>query len=153
MIRVTLNHVAIDVADRDRSVAFYQDLLGAEVVAEDVQHKLTFLRLPGSVNFSDLALHEHADLEAAYPSGQIRMAHTGWEIHDEVDLVRAFDFFTERTVVTLAADFGVARSVMGLDPDGNVVEFELFSVGAENVEPGFAPLDIEGLRPATAVVG
>jgi catechol 2,3-dioxygenase-like lactoylglutathione lyase family enzyme len=146
MIHVTLNHVALDVADRDRSASFYRDLLGAEVVAEDVEHKLTFLRLPGSDRYSDLALHEHADLEAAYPRDQIRMAHTGWEIHDEVDLVRAFDFFTERTRVALAADFGVARSVMGFDPDGHVVEFELFTVGAVDEQPGFAMLDVDALR-------
>src|SRR5688572_3198299 len=79
MIPVTLNHVALDVADRQRSIAFYSDLLGAEVVAEDVAHKLTFLRLPGSDRYSDLALHEHADHAAAYPQDQVRMAHIGWE--------------------------------------------------------------------------
>lgn len=151
MIPVTLNHIALDVADRDRSAAFYRDLLGTEIVAEDVEHKLTFLRLPGSANYSDLALHEHADLDAAYPPDQIRMAHTGWEIHDEADLVKAFDFFTERTRIALAADFGVARSVMGFDPDGHVVEFELFSVGAVDVQPGFAPLDVEALRERASV--
>ncbi len=79
------------------------------------------------------------------------MAHTGWEIDDEADLVRAFDFFTERTRVLLAADFGVARSVMGMDPDGNVVELELFTVGAVDQQPGFAMLDIDALRDAVAV--
>jgi catechol 2,3-dioxygenase-like lactoylglutathione lyase family enzyme len=151
MINVTLNHVALDVADRDRSAAFYRDLLGAEVVAEDVDHRLTFLRLPGSTQYSDIALHEHASLEAAYPAGQIRMAHTGWEVHSEADLVEAYDFFAERTRVVLAADFGVARSVMGFDPDGHVVELELFRVGAVDAQPGFAPLDVERLRePAVA---
>lgn len=113
------------------------------MAAEDVEHRLTFLRLPGSANYSDLALHEHAD--------QIRMAHTGWEISDPTHLVVAFDFFTERTRVALAADFGVARSVMGFDPDGHVVEFELFAVGATDDQPGFAPLDIDALRELTPV--
>lgn len=153
MIPVKLNHIAIDVADRDRSAAFYRDLLGAEVVAEDVEHRLTFLRLPGSANYSDLALHEHADHTAAYPVDQIRMAHTGWEIDDAAHLVTAFDFFSERTMVVLAADFGVARSVIGLDPDGNAVELELFSVGATDEQPGFAVLDIEGLRRSLVPVG
>ena len=62
MIPVSLNHIALDVADRQRSIEFYAELLGAEVVAEDVEHKLTFLRLPGSDHYSDLALHEHADV-------------------------------------------------------------------------------------------
>ena len=151
MIPATLNHVALDVADRDRSAAFYRDLLGAEVVAEDVEHRLTFLRLPGSANYSDIALHEHADRAAAYPAGEVRMAHTGWEIHDAAHLVTALDFFTARTRVVLAADFGVARSVMGLDPDGHVVELELFTVGAVDEQPGFAPLDIDALRGSVLV--
>jgi catechol 2,3-dioxygenase-like lactoylglutathione lyase family enzyme len=151
MIPVTLNHVALDVADRDRSAGFYRDLLGAEVVAEDPAHRLTFLRLPGSANYSDIALHEHADVGAAYPADQIRMAHTGWRVDDPAHLVTAFDFFTERTRVVLAADFGVARSVMGLDPDGHVVELELFTVGAVDEPPGFAPLDIDALRALAAV--
>lgn len=146
MIPVTLNHIALDVADRDRSAAFYRDLLGAEIVAEDAPHRLTFLRLPGSGNYSYIALHEHADVAAAYPAGQIRMAHTGWQVQDTAGLVAAFDFFTARTRVVLAADFGVAQSVMGLDADGHVVELELFSVGAVDVQPGFVPLDIDELR-------
>lgn len=146
MIPVTLNHIALDVADRHRSAAFYHQLLGTEVVAEDADHKLTFLRLPGSTRYSDIALHEHGDRGAAYPENQVRMAHTGWEVSDEAHLVEAFDFFTKHTRVVLAADFGVARSVMGMDPDGHVVELELFSVGAVDQQPGFAILDIEQLR-------
>lgn len=150
MIPVTLNHIALDVADRERSAAFYRDLLGAEVVAEDPGNGLTFLRLPGSPNYSDIALHAHASMCDAYPPGAIRMAHTGWAITDPADLVVGFDFFAERTKVLMAADFGVARSVMGMDPDGHVVELELFSVGAVDTPPGFAPLDIEALRAELA---
>ncbi len=145
MIPVTLNHVALDVADRERSITFYAELLGAEVVAEDSEHRITFLRLPGSDRYSDLAVHEHPDLAGAYPPHQIRMAHIGWEVDEPAHLATAFDFFTERTRVVLAADFRVARSVMGLDPDGHVVEFELFTPGATG-EPGFAVLDIDALR-------
>ncbi len=148
MIPVTLNHVALDVADVDRSAAFYRDLLGAEVVARDEPHGITFLRFPGSQHFSDLALHAHPDRAAAYPPDQIRMAHVGWQVEELSSLVEAFDFFTERTRVLLAADFGVAQSVIGMDPDGNAIELERFVVGAEDVQPGFAPLDVEALRPA-----
>lgn len=151
MIPVKLNHVALDVADRDRSVAFYHDLLGATVAAEDVEHGLTFLRLPGSSNYSDIALHQHAAMGAAYPVEQIRMAHTGWEVDQPSHLVAAFDFFTDRTRVLLAADFGVSQSVMGFDPDGNVVEVELPVVGAVDVQPGFAMLDVDALRDLVAV--
>jgi hypothetical protein len=43
--------------------------------------------------------------------------------------------------------------VIGLDPDGNAVELELFSVGATDEQPGFAMLDIEALRSALVPVG
>ena len=145
-ISVTLNHVALDVSDCDRSAAFYADLLGARAVAEDRDHHITFLRLPGSANYSDIALHVHPDLGAAYPAGQMRLAHTGYSVDDPTLLVRAFEFFNERSRVLLAADFGVSLSVMGIDPDGHVIEFELFRVGSQDVQPGFRPLDLDGLR-------
>jgi hypothetical protein len=34
---------------------------------------------------------------------------------------------------------------MGFDPDGHVIEFELFTPGASG-QPGFAALDIDALR-------
>jgi catechol-2,3-dioxygenase len=150
-IPVTLNHIALDVADVERSAAFYADLLGTQVVANDLEHRITFLRLPGSSNYSDMALHEHPDMAAAYPTQVMRMAHTGWSVTERSHLVEAHRFFTERTRVYLAADFGVALSVMGADPDGHVVEFELFTVGAEDVEPGFRPLSFDELCDLAAV--
>lgn len=149
-IPVTLDHVALDVADRDRSARFYGELLGATPVAEDPDHHITFLRLPGSSRFSDIALHEHPDHDAAYPKGQMRLAHTGWAVTDAGHLLDAFEFFTEHSRVLLAADFGVSLSVMGADPDGNVVEFELFDHSAHDAQPGFAIIDVEFLRARAA---
>lgn len=145
-IPVSLNHIALDVADSARSAAFYADLLGTRVVATDEPHRLSFLRLPGSANFSDIALHEHPDYDAAYPAGQVRMAHTGWSVDDPALLVAAHEYFDAHSRVVLCADFGVSLSVMGLDPDGHVVEFELFDVGAVDEQPGFEPLDLAALR-------
>lgn len=150
-IPVTLNHVALDVSDPERSVRFYADLLGAEPIAVDPDHGITFLRLPGSPNWSDLALHHHPDRDAAYPPAAMRLAHVGWSVDDARHLVAAYDFFTERTRVVLAADFDVSLSVMGFDPDGNVVELELFIPAAADAAPGFAPLDIDLLRAGTSV--
>lgn len=145
-IPVTLNHIALDVADRARSAAFYAELLGARVVATDDAHDLSFLRLPGSPNYSDIALHQHPDRDRAYPVGAMRMAHTGWSVTDARLLLDAYEYFATHTRVVLSADFGVSLSVMGLDPDGHVVEFELFTAGAVDEQPGFEPLDAAGLR-------
>lgn len=151
-IPVTLNHIALDVADRARSAAFYADLLGTRVVATDDAHALSFLRLPGSPNYSDIALHEHPDRASAYPAGALRMAHTGWSVTDARLLLDAYEYFATHTRVVLCADFGVSLSVMGLDPDGHVVEFELFTAGAVDEQPGFEPLDAARLRERVEAV-
>ena len=145
-IPALLDHVALDVSDCERSAAFYGELLGATPIAEDPEHHITFLRLPGSARFSDIALHEHPDRDAAYPKGQMRLAHTGYSVDDARHLVDAYEFFTANTRVMLAADFGVSISVMGADPDGNVVEFELFDHTAHDAQPGFAMLSLDDLR-------
>jgi catechol 2,3-dioxygenase-like lactoylglutathione lyase family enzyme len=146
MIPVTLNHIALDVVDAERSAAFYRALLGAEIAATDPANRATFLRLPNSASFSDIALHEHPQFDDAYPAGHLRMAHTGWAVDAVEHLVAAYDFFNEHTRVVLAVDVTVARSVMGIDPDGHVVEFELFEPDAAGRQPGFVPLDIDALR-------
>ena len=45
MIPVTLNHVALDVADRRRSIEFYSQLLSTEVVAEALQRLVSIVRV------------------------------------------------------------------------------------------------------------
>lgn len=67
----------------------------------------------------------------------------GDQLAAAVDARLAEHVFTERTRVVMATDFGVALSVMGLDPDGHVIEIQ-YPLGSG--EPGFDPLDVDGLR-------
>jgi len=145
-ITVSFNHIALDVADRERSAAFYGELLGARVIEWDDEHHLMFLRLPGSAHFADIALHEHPDRSAAYPVGHTRLAHTGWSVNDPVCLLEAHEYFTTRTRVVMCADFGVSLSVMGLDPDGHAVEFEFSEPGADGRQRWFQLLTPDDLR-------
>lgn len=149
MISARLNHIALDVCDRAKSAIFYRDLLGAELVAEDAPHHISFLRFPGSTHYSDLALHENP--RCAEAQRVPKMAHTGFQVESATALVEAYDFFRTRSRVVMAADFGVAWSVIGTDLDGNLIEFELFHVGAVDKQPGFARLNVESLRSASNV--
>lgn len=145
-IPVSFSHIALDVADRERSAAFYGELLGARAVEWDQEQHLLFLRLPGSAHFSDIALHEHPDRSAAYPVGQVRLAHTGWSVDDPTHLLNAYDYFTTKTRVVMCADFGMSLSVMGLDPDGHAVEFECSAVGADRGRREIELLTAQELR-------
>ena len=53
---VRLNHAVLFVADLQRSLAFYTDLFGMELVASEPRANAAFLRLPRSGNHHDLGL-------------------------------------------------------------------------------------------------
>jgi catechol 2,3-dioxygenase-like lactoylglutathione lyase family enzyme len=53
---VRLNHAVLFVADLDRSVRFYTDVFGMDVVAREPRANAAFLRLPRSGNHHDLGL-------------------------------------------------------------------------------------------------
>jgi catechol-2,3-dioxygenase len=152
-IPVSFNHIALDVADRERSATFYGELLGARAIEWDEQHRLLFLRLPGSAHFSDIALHEHPDRSAAYPVEQVRLAHTGWSVNDPARLLDAHDYFTTQTRVVMCADFGGSLSVMGLDPDGHAVEFEFSDVSVDSWQREVKLLTAEELHDRVAARG
>ena len=53
---VRLNHAVLFVADLDRSVRFYSDVFGMDVIAREPRANAAFLRLPRSGNHHDLGL-------------------------------------------------------------------------------------------------
>ena len=116
--RVRLGHVAIEVSDLARSIEFYRAVVGAEPVSRDERHRIVLLRAPNSDRFHDLALHEVRGAVNA-PAGA---SHVAWEVDDLDALVSARDALVARDAVRWAADFGMARSVFGVDPDGNAIE-------------------------------
>lgn len=116
--RARLGHVAIEVSDLGRAIEFYRAVVGAEPVARDERHRIVLLRGAGSERFHDLALHEVRGPVRA-PAGA---THVAWEVDDSAALASARDALAARNAVRWAADFGVARSVFGVDPDGNAIE-------------------------------
>ena len=145
-----LGHVAIEVRDLAASIAFYRAVVGAEPVARDDKHHVVMLRAPGSDRFHDLALHE-VRAEGRKPAGA---SHVGWEVEDLAALCAARDELVARGAVRWAADFGMARSVFGVDPDGHAIEITCVRPTDEwrrweQEGTGFQPLAPTTLEPPT----
>ena len=145
-----LGHVAIEVRDLAASIAFYRAVVGAEPVARDDQHQIVMLRTPASDRFHDLALHE-VRAENREPAGA---SHVAWEVDDFAALCAARDALVARGAVRWAADFGMARSVFGVDPDGHAIEITRVRPADEwqrweREGTGFQPLAPTTLEPPT----
>jgi len=119
-----LNHAVLYVRDVARSVAFYGDVLGFEVVHE-IGGKAAFLRADGSTNDHDLGLFEIGP--AAGPSGAGRstvgLYHLAWEVDTLAELARVRDALLQAGALVGASDHATTKALYAQDPDG--LEFEV----------------------------
>jgi catechol-2,3-dioxygenase len=141
-----LNHAVLYVRDVDRSVAFYQQAFGFEVV-ENMPGQAAFLRAAGSDNHHDLGLFAVGAGAPSPPRGAVGLYHLAWEVASIHELAAG-----RRTLEALGAlvgqsDHGATKSLYGRDPDGN--EFEVMWMvpraqwGEYEHSAPVAPLDIE----------
>jgi catechol-2,3-dioxygenase len=119
-----LNHAVLFVRDVQRSVAFYRDVLGFEVVNE-MGGKAAFLRAPESTNDHDLGLFEVGAQAAASGAGRgtVGLYHLAWEVDTLRDLEALAARLTEAGALVGASDHSTTKSLYGQDPDG--LEFEI----------------------------
>jgi catechol-2,3-dioxygenase len=117
---VGLNHAVLFVSDVDRSVTFYGDVLGMEVITRSVRPSAAFLRLPRSGNHHDLGLFETG---AGPKRPGVGLYHLAWQVATIDDLVLAKSTLRNAGAFTGESDHGATKSVYGVDPDGN--EFEM----------------------------
>jgi catechol 2,3-dioxygenase-like lactoylglutathione lyase family enzyme len=119
-----LNHAVLYVRDVARSVAFYRDVLGFEVVHQ-LGGKAAFLRADGSTNDHDLGLFELG--AQAGPSGAGRstvgLYHLAWEVETLRDLEAIAGKLADADALAGASDHSTTKSLYGFDPDG--LEFEI----------------------------
>ena len=119
-----LNHAVLYVRDVARSVAFYKDVLGFDVVME-MGGTVAFLRAPESSNDHDLGLFEIGADAAPSPAGRgsVGLYHLAWEVDTLSDLDVLAGRLAEAGALVGASDHSTTKSLYAQDPDG--LEFEV----------------------------
>jgi catechol-2,3-dioxygenase len=133
-----LQHLVLWVSDVERSVRFYEELLGFEV-----KHRFpgaAFLKIPGTPDDHHLGLFEQPGVRP--PDERVaRMYHAAWEVGEITDLVRARRHLSEAGALVGASDHGTSLSLYAKDPDG--LEFEVFWTVPDGTPAGTRPLHLE----------
>ena len=134
-----LQHLVLWVADVERSVRFYCDVLGFEVKRR--YPNAAFLVIPGAGNDHDLGLFEQPGVRPP-DEGVARMYHAAWEVGSLTDLARAKQRLIQARALVGSSDHGTSLSLYAKDPDG--LEFEIFWAVPDGAPAGTRPLDLEG---------
>ena len=119
-----LNHAVLYVRSVERSVAFYRDVLGFQVVNQ-LGTGAAFLRAAGSSNDHDLGLFQIGDAATASPAGRtsVGLYHLAWEVDTLIDLQNLAARLSAAGALVGASDHSTTKSLYGHDPDG--LEFEI----------------------------
>lgn len=146
-----IGHVHLKVADLDRSIAFYRDVMGFEL-QQKYGHSAAFLSAGG--------YHHHIGLNTwdsrggtPAPSGHTGLYHTAFLYPDRKALAATLARVIEAGVqLDGAADHGVSEALYFSDPDGNGIEIYRDRDPADwpreadgNLKMVNAPLDIPAL--------
>jgi catechol-2,3-dioxygenase len=134
-----LQHLVLWVADVERSVQFYCDVLGFEVKSR--YPNAAFLRIPDSAEDHHLGLFEQPGLGRP-DERAARMYHAAWEVGELTDLVRARRRLMQVGSLVGSSDHGVSLSLYAKDPDG--LEFEVFWTVPGGKPARTRALDLEG---------
>jgi catechol-2,3-dioxygenase len=147
---VGVRHAVLGVRDPQRSITFYTEAVGMELVTflEDLQ--MAFFSF--GEHDHDLAVIKVPDEQ---PVGSSGLAHTAIEIDGGPDQLRQlYHLLKERGVeVEMTADHTITKSLYFLDPDGNRLEFfaqvmshpeaKQYLHGARSGADALGPLDLE----------
>jgi catechol 2,3-dioxygenase-like lactoylglutathione lyase family enzyme len=115
-----LDHVALSVADLERSERFYGDLLGLERTYEQ-WHEPKFMVTDGS----GLALFRSEDAGGDHPGPQV--LHVAFRV-DRAAFEAAQDALRSRDIDFDFSDHGVCHSIYFDDPDGHKLELTTYEV-------------------------
>ena len=124
MIRLTrIGHVALRVADVERSRAFYTKLLGFKVVEEDPEHGGVFMALEGLSHTIDLFPVDDPRRAPAQTPGAVGVRHVAFLVESEQALKEAYVTLQANGVtIVRAVDHVSQKSIYFHDPDGNLLE-------------------------------
>ena len=121
-----LNHAVLYVRDLERSLAFYCDVLGFNVVPMAPEgFPAAFLQAPGSTNDHDLGLFQIGSAVGDSQAGRatVGLYHLAWEVDTLGDLHDLSEALLAHQALVGASDHGTTKSLYGKDPDG--LEFEI----------------------------
>ncbi|WP_084955623.1 VOC family protein [Thermoactinospora rubra] len=118
-----LNHAVLYVRDVERSVAFYQQMLGFRVVMS--MPGAAFLQAEGSTNDHDLGLFEIGSQAGPSAAGRstVGLYHLAWEVDTLEELERIAARLRESGALVGASDHSTTKALYAKDPDG--LEFEV----------------------------
>ncbi|MFI7228712.1 VOC family protein [Nonomuraea angiospora] len=118
-----LNHAVLYVRDVERSVAFYREALGFDVVMG--MPGAAFLQAPGSTNDHDLGLFQIGPDAGPSPAGRtsVGLYHLAWEVDTLDELERVAVKLNELGALVGSSDHGTTKALYAKDPDG--LEFEV----------------------------
>ena len=149
--RVRVGHVHLKVADLDRAIAFYRDVLGFDLM-QRLGEQAAFLSAGG--------YHHHVGLNtwesrggSPPPPGTTGLYHSAFLFPTRRDLAQALQRVLAAGIpLDGASDHGVSEALYLRDPDGNGVELYYDRPRDEwPLEPGgsvsmfTAPLDLQSL--------
>lgn len=146
-----IGHVHLKVADLSRSLAFYQDLLGFELVTK-YGSQAAFISAGGYHHHIGLNTW-HSEGAAPAPLHSVGLYHAAILYPTRKDLAQIFDRLLKANYpVTGASDHGVSEALYLNDPDGNGVELywdrpaEEWPRNADgSINMYTRPLDLQGL--------
>jgi catechol 2,3-dioxygenase-like lactoylglutathione lyase family enzyme len=121
-----LDHVAIGVADVERSRAFYAEVLGFERAHEAWEVPVVMVAGETGVAIFDRDLHPSAAPDDAEPPAT-RILHIAFRV-DREGLERARAELAERGLEVTFSDHGISHSIYFDDPDGHRLELTTYEV-------------------------
>lgn len=120
-VQTRIGHVHLKVADLDRSLAFYRDLLGFEITTM-YGNQAAFISAGGYHHHIGLNTWHSKGLPPA-PENSVGLYHTAIVYPERKDLARIFARIREAEYpLTGASNHGVSEALYLDDPDGNGVE-------------------------------
>jgi catechol 2,3-dioxygenase len=147
---VRIGHVHLRVADLDRAVSFYRDVLGFEVT-QRYGTQAAFLSAGGYHHHIGLNTWESRGGTPA-PAGHTGLYHVAILYPTRPELARALKQLIDRGVhIDGASDHGVSEAIYLRDPDGNGLELYVDRPRAEwptvngEIQMRTAPLDLADL--------
>jgi catechol 2,3-dioxygenase-like lactoylglutathione lyase family enzyme len=121
-----LDHVAIGVADIERSRRFYEDVVGLERVFEEWDVPVVMAARGSGVAIFDRELHPSPTPDEVEPPA-VRILHIAFRL-DRAGFDAAQTELAERGVGNRFSDHGLSHSLYFNDPDGHLLELTTYEV-------------------------